>query len=259
MSEYSNNTNKFDSSYYDEKYFAISGGKKFKKADGTESSWSYANPQAEWLGCSPIVNVWKKIFKLDEKSKVLDVGCGRGTFVGYLRDIGIETWGFDFSKWAVEHVYHKCEPGWIVLHDATQPFPYGGCPFDLVLALDIFEHLYNDGDIDKAINEIYRVTKKWVFLQIAVCGSGGLQGDNKGGYILKKGEVVSVELEGCTVAGHVTVQNKQFWVDKLLKDESGNERKWKIRDDMLSDFINKVPADVISNWIKNTMIILEKV
>ncbi len=267
-----------DSSYYDEKYFAVKDGKRYRNVDGSEAAWSYANPDGEWFGCNPIVSAWKEIFGLvcldcssgsssgsssrssSSSSKVLDVGCGRGTFIGYLRGSGIETFGFDFSKWAIEHPYtgkYKCDPGWIMLHDATKQFPYGGCPFDLVIALDIMEHMYLE-DIDKVIDEIYRVSKKWVFLQIATVGGGSGSALHDKGYILKRGDVVPIELEGMVIAGHVTVQNRQFWVDKLMKDGSGNVRNWRLRDDMALDFIRIVPIDVIANWIKNTILILER-
>ena len=109
--------------------------------------------------------------------------------------------------------------------------------------------------MNNIINEMYRVAKKWVFLQIATCGSGGLQGDGTG-YILKKGEKVPIELESMAVAGHVTVQTRRFWVDKLIK---GREDKWRLRDDMVLQFIGKVPTDIISNWLKNAIIVLENV
>ena len=250
----------FDSSYYDEKYYADPKGKQFRRADGSITNWGYQNPTGEWLGCKPITEVWKDIFKLNNCNtdsrlcKVLDVGCGRGQFVTYLRDIGIEAWGFDYSSWAIQNPYSRCQKGWIVQHDATKTWPYGNKAFDLVVALDIFEHIYLE-DIHNVINEMYRVAKKWVFLQIATCGSGGLQG-NETGYTLKKGEKVPIELEGMAVAGHVTMESKQFWIDALTK---GREDKWKVRDDMVLKFIGKVPNDVISNWLKNTIIILEKV
>lgn len=248
-----NTSQKFDAAYYDEKYFADRQGKSFCKSDGSIDYWGYKNPHAEWHGCSPIVDVWKDIFNLDSNSKVLDVGCGRGTFVGYLRNAGIDAIGFDFSQWAIDNPYPRCNKDWIIVHDATKPFPYSEHQFDLVTVLDLMEHLYVD-DIDKVIDEIYRVCKKWVFLQIATCGSGGLQGDGLG-YILKKGDTVPIMLESMAVAGHVTVQNKQFWVDKLLKER---ENEWELRDDMVADFIKKTPADVISNWVQNTIIIMER-
>ncbi len=241
----------FNSGYYNEDYFKTTDGKKYTKSDGTVGAWSYANPEGEWLGCESIVKTWKDIFNLDNSSKVLDVGCGRGTFIGYLRNIKIEAWGFDFSEWAVKNPYPKCPKDCIKLHDATKEFPYGDSPFDLVLCLDLMEHMYVD-DIDFVISEVFRVSNKWVFLQIATINSD----TNEHGYIIKKGENIPVELEGMAVAGHVTVQNRQFWINKLMV---GKENKWKLRDDKVIEFIKKTPNDVIANWIKNTIIILEKI
>ena len=250
----------FDSTYYDKDYFVTRQGKKFRNADGSHGGWSYDNPTGEWLGCKPITEAWKEIFKLTKCNsdtglcKVLDVGCGRGQFVTYLRDIGVEAWGFDFSEFSIKNPYPRCQKGWCVQHDAITTWPYGDKAFDLVVALDIFEHLYIE-DIDKVINDMHRVAKKWVFLQIATCGSGGLQEDERG-YILKKGEKVPIELESMAVAGHVTIASRQFWIDMLTK---GREDKWRVRDDMVLQFVSKTPNDVISNWLKNTMIVLERV
>jgi len=251
----------FDSSYYDDLYFSDQKGKEFKRSDGSIDHWGYKNKEAEWLGCVPIVRVWKEIFNLSKCNtehgmcKALDIGCGRGTFVTYLRDIGIEAWGFDFSKWAIENRYPRCKKGWIRVHDATQKWPYEDKTFDLVIALDFFEHIYLE-DIDLILDDMYRVAKKWIFLQIATVGI------SEKGYIIKKGEDVPIELEGMAVAGHVTVQPKDFWVVKLksreLKNKDKNNR-WRLRDDLVQEFIKKVPPEVISNWTKNFIVVLERV
>lgn len=252
---------KFDSSYYDEKYFADPRGKEFRRSDGSIGNWGYQNLTGEWLGCKDITEAWKKLFKLrkchtDSKlCKVLDVGCGRGQFITYLRDIGIEAWGFDYSSWAILNRYPRCQKGWIVQHDATVTWPYGSSTFDLVLALDLLEHIYLE-DIDKVLTEMYRVAKRWIFLQVATIGGGSGSEIHERGYILKKGEPVPIELQGCAVAGHVTVQNRQFWIDKLIKVKKD---KWRLRDDLVSEFVKTVPADVISNWLKNTILIIEKI
>jgi len=245
----------FDSSYYNEDYFKTPNGKKYHKSDGTVGAWSYANPTGEWHGCGPIAKAWKNIFALNDKSLVLDVGCGRGTFISYLRNAGIQTYGFDFSPWAITNPHPKCHKDWIRVHDATTQFPYGDSSFNVVICLDLMEHMYVD-DIDKVINEIYRVSNKWIFLQIATVGGGSGGGIHENGYILNKGGIVPKELEGCAVAGHVTVQPKQFWINKLIYNR---EDKWRMREDKVSEFISKVPSDIISNWIKNTIIILEKI
>jgi SAM-dependent methyltransferase len=255
----------FNAQYYDASYYAIINGKKYKKADGSEAGWGYSNPDGHWDGCLPICKTWKDIFKLTNCNsdtglcKVLDVGSGRGTFVAFLRDLGIEAWGFDFSEFAINNPYPRCQKGWCIQHDATKTWPYGNNIFDLIIILDLMEHLYSD-DIQIVIDETFRTAKKWVFLQVAVCGSGGTQGENGfKGYILKRGEKVPIEYEGVAVAGHVTIQEREWWISKLLKDEFGNERKWKLRDDLVQEFINKVDRTIIANWIKNAMIILEKI
>jgi len=235
---------KFDKNYYDANYFAVPGGKKFKNPCGIEGEWSYANPEGEWEGCGPVVQAWKEVFKC---KNLLDVGAGRGTFVAYARAIGIEAVGFDFSEWAVSHLYTHCEGSWVKCADATQKWDYPDKPFDLVTVLDLMEHLYEE-DIDKVVNEMYRVARKYIFLQIATVGSDV----NHSKYALKKGESVPIELEGVAVAGHVTVQDRAFWVDKLKRDG------WVLRDDLVLEFIRLCPCNVISNWIKNTVLVLEK-
>jgi SAM-dependent methyltransferase len=239
---------KFDSSYYDSNYFAIKDGKKFNKADGSSGAWSYANPEGEWLGCEPIVKAWKEIFKC---GNMLDIGCGRGTFVGYARAIGIKAYGFDFSEWAVTHLYPGCESSWIACRDATKEWGYPDDYFDLVTVLDLMEHLYTE-DIDRVIDQMYRVAKRYVFMQIATVGGGSGSGIHDKGYILKRGEPVPVNLECMAVAGHVTVQDREFWTGKLTRDG------WVFRDDIVEEFIKKVPGDVLANWVKNTLIVLEK-
>lgn len=252
----------FDSSYYDHLYFSDIKGKSFKRPDGSIDYWGYKNKEAEWLGCGPIVKAWNNIFNLSKYNtnsgcKSLDVGCGRGTFVAYMRDIGIDALGFDFSEWAINNLYPRCNKKWARIHDATQKWPYEDKYFDLVIVLDLLEHIYLE-DIDFVLEEIHRVSKKWIFLQIATIGMS----DNEKGYIIKKGENIPIELEGMAVAGHVTVQPRNFWIVKLKSIELRNKdknNKWKLRDDLVQEFIRKVPNDVISNWIKNTILILEKV
>lgn len=238
----------FDSTYYNSDYFAVKDGKKFKRPDGTSGAWSYANPDGEWLGCEPVVKAWKEIFNC---KNMLDIGAGRGTFCAYARNIGIEAYGFDFSEWVVTHLYPKCDSSWIACKDATKDWGYPDNSFDLITVLDLMEHLYVE-DIDKVVDRLYKTSRKYVFLQIATVGGMSGSGIHESGYILKRGQDVPVELEACAVAGHVTVQTRDFWVEKLKRNG------WIFRDDLVVEFIKKVPIEVIANWVKNTLLILEK-
>lgn len=232
----------FNSNYYDEKYFADKDGKAFRRPGGITDHWGYRNPEGEWTGCKPIVKAWDQIF---HPTNMLDVGCGRGTFVAYSRDIGIKAEGFDFSEWAVNNPYHRCKKEWIRTHDATKHWPYLDRHFDLVIVLDLMEHLYTD-DIDFVLNEIHRVSRKWIFLQIAIS-------DKYTHYALKKGEESPIELEGCTVAGHVTVQPESFWYEKL------NKEGWRIRKDIVQQFSKIVPSEIIKNWLLSLIIVMERI
>jgi len=235
----------FTQQYYDQDYFAVPKGKKFLRPDGSTDAWSYANPDGDWTGAPPIVAAWKEIFQC---RTMLDAGCGRGTFVAYARDLGIMAFGFDYSEWAVGlGRFKRCSPDWLRVHDATRrPWPYDNSIFDLVICLDTLEHIYEE-DLNSVIEELYRVCGKWVFLQIAT-----VDGVREKGYALRKGEPIPVQLQGYAVAGHVTVQTRQWWLDRL------EGRDWQPRRDMVEWFCGLVDPAIIKNWLQNTIIVLER-
>lgn len=241
----------FTAEYYDQGYFKTPKGKKFRRANGSEDAWSYANPEGEFLGAKEIAEAWKKVFN---PKNMLDVGAGRGTVIAYARDVGIEAEGFDFSEWAVnEGRYRRCKTEWLKVHDATNAWPYPSKSFDLVTALDFYEHIYI-GDLPFVIEEMYRVAKKWIFLEIATVGggSGPIGRIREEGYILNRGEPVPIEREGNAVAGHVTVCSEDWWYERFEHED------WMSRRDMVNWFFSLVDLKIVKNWALNTVIVLEK-
>jgi len=244
--------NLFDSSWYDSEYFAGSkGGKRFRRPNGSLGQWSYYNPTGWWEGCRPIARAWKAMFN---PRNMLDVGCGRGAFTLAARDEGIEAYGFDFSEWAINNLCPSCQRGWFRVHDATKPWPYGSREFDLVVALDFLEHIYVE-DLDFVLSEVFRVAGRWVFMQIAIVGGGSGSGVHERGYIIRKGEHPPLELEANAVAGHVTVMSKQWWEEKLQEVGEDFVFRW----DMVEWFKQLVPEQVIANWLKNLIVVMERV
>jgi len=243
--------NKFNTSeWYDYYYFADEVGKSFRRADGSVEYWGYRNPGGAWSGCKPIAEAWKTIF---QPKTLLDVGAGRGQFITAAREVGIEANGFDFSEFAVnEGRDPQCKREWLQVHDATKPWTYVDKSFELVVALDFWEHIYQE-DIQFVKDEMFRVAGKWMFLQIAIAGSGDLQGRSDKGYAFAKGQKVPIELEGCAVAGHVTVQPKTFWYEKLENDD------WMVRRDMVNWFVALVNPAIIRNWALNLIVVLERI
>ena len=236
---------KFKGSYYDAEYFAgEKGGKSYQTADGTIKKWSYFNPTGEWAGCRDIVAAWKQMFTPDN---LLDVGCGRGQIIAYARDIGIKAEGFDFSEWAVsdEGRYSRCKNEWLKIHDATNPWPYEDNSYDLVTALDFYEHIYEE-DLYFVIEEMFRVAKRHIFLLIAT-----VDGIRETGYILKKGNPIPWD-DARTWAGHTTVQTPDFWYDRLERDD------WFFMRGSAEHFYSLVDPNITRNWVVNTIIVLEK-
>ena len=235
---------KFEAEYYNEDYFKTPEGKKYRDSQGELHGWSYNNETGDWKGANYIAAAWKEIFNC---KKLLDIGAGRGTFIAYARDYGIEAEGFDYSHWAVsdEGRYHRCKKDWLRWHDATTPWPYLDDSYEVNVLLDFYEHIYED-DLDFVMSEMVRVTSKYVFLEIAV-----VRGDEEG-YIIKKGEKIPLGLEGMAVAGHVTVQPEEYWIDHLDNFDLYRRR------DMETHFISLCPPGVLANWVQNSIIVMEK-
>ncbi len=155
----------FTEAWYDREYFSDPKGKKFTRPDGSVEHWGYKSKTGDVGGADRIASAWKTMFK---PKNMLVVGCGRGTMVAYAREAGIEAYGFDWSKYAVgdEGRFVRCKPEWLKRHDVTKRWPYPDNSFDLIVALDLWEHIYLT-DLDFSISEMFRVCKKWCFLEIA--------------------------------------------------------------------------------------------
>ena len=235
----------FTGEYYDADYFSTPKGKKFRRADGSVEHWGYRNTTGHWEGGREIARAWKEVFS---PTRMLDVGAGRGQFIAYAREIGIGAEGFDWSRWAVsEGRYVGCKPDWLKLHDATQPWAHPDDGFDLVVALDFYEHIY-ESDLSFVIDEMYRVADRYIFLQIAT-----VDGVREKGYILKKGEPIPLDTDGRTWAGHATVCTEEWWCNQLDRDD------WWQRRDMVNWFCSLVDPNTIRNWLLNSIIVLERI
>jgi len=76
--------------------------------------------------------------------RALEAGCATGLLVKALRGAGVDAWGFDFSKWCFENA-HPAVKDRVVWGDILDLGKHAGAPpHDLVLTLDILEHLPPD-------------------------------------------------------------------------------------------------------------------
>ncbi|MDD5510741.1 MAG: methyltransferase domain-containing protein [Dehalococcoidales bacterium] len=215
--------------YYDEEYFVGSGGGKVHTPDQDNGRWSYYNTTGEWLGAEDVMLAIRDVLTPD---RVLDVGCGRGTFVGWGSKLGMAIRGIDFSPWAVQHPY----PGatGLVEYGNAVDIPYPSKSVDLVLAFDLLEHIYED-ELATVIGELERVSSKYVMYNIAVCEAGQE-------YSLRKDQLPDKEQMVTAVPGHVHMETQEYW-ERVLTASGG-----KLRYDLVERFRGMVPPEVLGNW-----------
>ena len=95
----------------------------------------------------------------DQPGRVLDIGCGDGLFLSYLKEMGFEVWGIDFDsnsvriakdKRNIERVFHATPEEFIEY--ATQE----GLEFDYITAFEVIEHFERPYNILRSIRPILK-------------------------------------------------------------------------------------------------------
>lgn len=120
---------------------------------------------------------------------VLDLGCGLGLYGFALSTYGVKYTGLELSKWAVENTVYKS----LKIKQGDIRDPHNFKDFDLVLAIDILEHL-NEKDLDQVLGNIKTYGKNFLF-SIPWIGNINLEGD----------------------ITHKIKKSKEWWVEQLSK------------------------------------------
>ena len=95
-------------------------------------------------------------YGLTEKSRVLDIGCGKGFLLYEFTQVvpGITVTGIDISEYAIEHAKEEVRP-FLQVADAAG-LPFADDSFDFVYSINTLHNLYCQ-DLDKALREMERV------------------------------------------------------------------------------------------------------
>lgn len=144
-----------DGSFYDREYYA---GKKGKHRLGQK-----APTVAPFF--RGIANFYRAVLikSFLNPTNALDIGCGSGNLIKWLRFFGIDARGVEISKHALEALDPNLKP-YVIESDLTD-LPFKNGEFDLVLSFDVLEHIER-GKIKKAANEAVRVAKKHILHKI---------------------------------------------------------------------------------------------
>jgi len=94
--------------------------------------------------------------------RVLDVGCADGSYVRFLRRRGYDAYGVDLL---FDDAWRGEDEALFKTGDICR-LPYKDNAFDTVIAFEVLEHIK---DVDKALSELYRVTKKTVIISVPNC------------------------------------------------------------------------------------------
>lgn len=100
------------------------------------------------------------IYKLNNTSKVLDVGCGKGYLLYEMKKIlpKLTIIGFDFSNYALNNS-HKSVKKFLFNHKAQKKYPFKKNHFNLVISLGVIHNLKIE-EVYFMLKEMQRVGKK---------------------------------------------------------------------------------------------------
>lgn len=121
----------------------------------------------------PLVQAIQKYLRMASNSTVLDFGCSRGYVVKALRLIGMDAYGVDISKWAIEN----CDPD--VKGFVSTDF--NSLLYDYVVTKDTLEHIpYTE--LPKTVNFLLSKTVDSLFIVVPLTWKDGgdyiYKGDN---------------------------------------------------------------------------------
>lgn len=114
---------------------------------------------------------------LKENDKILEIGAGTGRYSLYYADKGYDVTAIEYVKHNLEILKSKIKDNMKITAeqgDAVDLSRFEDETFDMTLSLGPLYHLYNDEEINKAISEAIRVTKKGGTIMIAYITNDGL-------------------------------------------------------------------------------------
>jgi len=112
---------------------------------------------------TPIAEMMIEHYRLDNSSRILDVGCGKGFLLHEFQNLlpGAAIAGLDHSKYAIENSKEEVR-GNLTLGLASE-LPYSNNSFDLVFSINTLHCLHNY-ELQLALSEMERVSAKNKYL-----------------------------------------------------------------------------------------------
>jgi len=107
------------------------------------------------------ISILEYFIKGLKPKKTLEVGCNYGRELSYIKNL-TDVYGVDYNKKMVEHATNHIRAGRFYLASAIS-LPFNCGYFDFVYTDGLLSHL-DVSDVQKAIQEIIRVSKKFILI-----------------------------------------------------------------------------------------------
>lgn len=132
-------------------------GREFFDGDRRHGYGGYNYHPKFWTGVIP---VFIKHYQLTNKSKILDVGCGKGFMLyDFIQALpGLAVRGIDISSYAVENALPEMK-SFLSVGNAKDLSAFKSKEFDLVLAINTVHNLERK-ECEQSLREIERVGKR---------------------------------------------------------------------------------------------------
>jgi SAM-dependent methyltransferase len=113
----------------------------------------------------PVIPTFQRHFGLNQKSKVLDVGCAKGFMLYDMIQLipGVQVAGIDVSSYAIENAVEAVRP-YVSVGDVCK-LPYPDRRFDLVISINTVHNLER-AELAHALREIERVSRGYSFITV---------------------------------------------------------------------------------------------
>ena len=136
-------------------------GKDFFDGDRKFGYGGYKYNPKYWKN---VVKTFVKHWNLKKKSKILDIGCGKGFMLYDLKKTlpGLNLTGIDISRYAIKNAHPKLKN---VFVSNAKKLPFKDKSFDIVISINTIHNLVKS-DCAKALREINRVSKIGSFITV---------------------------------------------------------------------------------------------